>query len=99
MSFLVKLKHSYNNGDLKISELKELIGLVKHSIHDIKKGYNVYNIETDNQIYKLKIKSYWDDIYGKLEGRKIKIKGILDADKREISNPADIWIKLLKNDD
>lgn len=99
MSLLVKLKHSHNNGELKISELKELMGLIKHSLHDITKGYNEYDIEIDNQIYKLKIKSYWDDIFGKLEGRKIKLKGILDADKREISNPTNIWIKLLKNDE
>jgi len=99
VSLLVKLKHSHNNGDLKISELKELKGLIKHSRHDITRGYNEYDIEIDNLIYKLKIKSYWEDIFGKLEGRKIKLKGILDIDKREIRNPTNIWIKLLKNNE
>ena len=81
----------------KINELKELTGIVKRSSHDISEGYNEYEIEISNEIYKLIIKSFWDDIFGKLEGRRIKLKGVLDIEKKEIRNPNDIWIKLLKD--
>ena len=84
---------------LKISKKKRLRGIVKHSLHDITKRFNEYDIEIDNEIYKLRIIHFWEDIFGKLEGREIEFEGLIDTNKKEIINPVNIWIKLLKGNE
>jgi len=76
--------------------ITEITGIVKHSSHNITEGYNEYDIEIANEHYKLLIKRHWDDIFDKLEGRRIQLEGVLDLVKKEILNPVNIWIKLIK---
>ncbi|MHA1986965.1 MAG: hypothetical protein ACW98D_10030 [Promethearchaeota archaeon] len=71
-------------------------GIIIYSKHDITAGVNEYDIEINNEIYKLTLKLPWDDIYGQLEGRKIRLDGYLDEKTKEILKPSNIWIQLIR---